>query len=69
MGSNRKRCVYGTITEELLRVAARRGLSKEERRAQRVSAVMSGLPEYPASEAERDAKRQEIRRQLDKHLG
>lgn len=69
MGSNREKPTGATITEEVLRAVAKRDLTKEELRAQRVSAVMSGLPDYPSSEVERDAKRQEIRRQLDKHLG
>ncbi len=69
MGSNQEKHTGGTITEEELKAVAKRDLTREERRAQRISAVMSGLPDYPSSEVERDAKRQEIRRQLDKHLG
>lgn len=69
LGSNRERRTRGTITEEVLRAVAKRDLTKDELRAQRVSAVMSGLPNYPSSEVERDAKRQEIRRILDRHIG
>ena len=42
-------------------------LTKEQKREQMVSFIMSDLKDYPKTEAEREKKRAEIRKRLDEN--
>ena len=42
-------------------------LTKEQKREQMVSFIMSDLKDYPKTEEEREQRREEIRKQLDKN--
>ena len=69
MGLERYKNASKMINEEMLKEAAKRGRTKHEVREQMVSAVMSGIRDYPSTPKEREAKRDEIRRFLTERHG
>ena len=58
--------VPNVVTDEMLRRAVKHKMTKQERQAQMVSFIMSGLgDDYPDNEPDREKKRKEI---LERHV-
>ena len=56
------------LTLEMVREITKRGMSREMRREQIISTIISCMPDYPKTEEERKKRREEILEILDWEL-